>query len=196
MPSQFSSSSDAFDSRRSGFEAEYFHNKDAQLVAKLKAVFNRDLDREQLRKATGITNNEVLDRLAAVNAKGELLLAFRLYPLVEMAWADGHADPKEAKAVIDAAVRFGIPPTSSALQALEDWLKRGPTPDGRTAWFAFAGELRKTLNREELDKFRTDLLHGAKEVAKASGGLLGLVSEIGPAEKKVLEKVTDALTPA
>lgn len=196
MPSQFTSSSDAFDSRRTGFEADYFHKKDAQLVEKLKAVFNRDLDREELRKTTGISNNEVLDRLAAVNAKGELLLVFRLYPLVEIAWADGKIDPKEAKAVIDAAVKFGIPPTSAALKTLEEWLDRGPTPDGRAAWFAFAGELRKSLNEVELKTFKHDLLEGAKAVAKASGGFLGIGFDVSPAEKKVLDKVADALAPA
>ena len=196
MPSQFSSSSDAFEGRRAGFEADYFHKKDAQLVAKLKSVFNRDQDREELRKSTGITNDEVLDRLAAVNAKGELLLVFRLYPLVEIAWADGKIDPKEARAVVDAAVKFGIPPTSAALKTLEDWLERGPTADGRTAWFAFAGELRKTLNAEELKNFKDDLMNGATAVAKASGGFLGMGFEVSPAEKKVLEKVADALTPA
>ena len=74
MPSAFTSSSDAFESRRDAFESEYFHNKDVQLVEKLKGVFNRKLDREALRKATGISNDEVIDRLLAVNAKGELLL--------------------------------------------------------------------------------------------------------------------------
>jgi hypothetical protein len=185
---------DAFDARRSGFETEYFHKKDAQMVEKLKAVFNRKLDREQLQKATGITNEEVIDRLLAVNAKGELLLAFRLYPLVEIAWADGRIDPKEAKAVIDAAIRLGVPAGGSALKALEDWLKRGPTTDGRTAWYAFAGELRKTLNPQELDTFRNELLDGAKAVAKASGGILGVAFEVSGNEQKVLDGIVKSLT--
>ena len=185
---------DAFETRRSGFETEYFHKKDAQLVEKLKAVFNRKLDREQLQKATGITNDEVIERLLAVNAKGELLLAFRLYPLVEIAWADGKIDPKEAKAVIDAAIKLGVPASGSAINALEDWLKRGPTVDGRTAWYAFAGELRKSLNPQELETFRHDLLEGAKTVAKASGGILGVAFEISSGEQRVLDKVSESLT--
>ncbi len=188
------SPSDAFETRRAGFETEYFHKKDAQLVGKLKAVFNRKLDREELRKTTGISNDEVLDRLLAVNAKGELLLAFRLYPLVEIAWADGKVDPRETKAVIDAAIRLGVPTGSAAVKALEDWLKRGPTADGRVAWRAFAGELRKTLNPAELATFRNDLLEGAKAVAKASGGILGVAFEISGKEQRVLDGISEALT--
>jgi uncharacterized tellurite resistance protein B-like protein len=188
------SSTDAFDARRAGFEAEYFHKKDAQLVEKLKNVFERKMGREDLKQATGISNEEVLDRLLAVNARGELLLAFRLYPLVEVAWADGNCDSKEAKAVIQAALKSGVPAQGAAIQAIEDWLKRGPTPDGRTAWYAFAGELRKTLSKDELNGFRKDLLDGAKAVAKASGGILGIVFEISPSEQRVLDAIAKALT--
>ena len=196
MPSAFTSSSDAFESRRDAFESEYFHNKDVQLVEKLKGVFNRKLDREALRKATGISNDEVIDRLLAVNAKGELLLAFRLYPLVEMAWADGVADQKECDAVIAAAMKMGVGPNSEALSALKAWLKRGPAPDGRVAWYAFAAELRKTLNPQELEKFRQDLIEGAKAVAKASGGIMGVMFEISATEHAVLNKISEALSSA
>ena len=184
---------DAFETRRTGFEAEYFHKKDAQLVEKLKKVFDRKLDRAELQKATGITNDEVIDRLLAVNAKGELLLAFRLYPLVEIAWADGAVDAKETQAVIDAAQRMGVQPSSSALGALKDWLKRGPTADGRTAWYAFAAELKKTLTADELAKFSQDLIGGAHAVAKASGGILGMAFEISRKEQEAIDKLTAAL---
>lgn len=185
---------DAFDSRRSGFEVEYFHKQDQQVVEKLKAVFERKLDREGLKKYTGVTNEEVLDRLIAVNVKGELLLVFRLYPLVEIAWADGAIDARETKAVLDAAMKQGVPAGGTAIATLEAWLKRGPTPDGRKAWFAFADELRKTLSPEELAKFRDDLLEGAKAVAKASGGILGVAFEISASEKKVLDGIAKHLS--
>lgn len=185
---------DAFASRRVGLEAEHFHKKDAELVGKLKAVFHRQLDREELRKATGVKSEEVLDRLLAVNARGEMLLAFRLYPLVEIAWVDRKVDAREAKAVIDAAIRLGVPPMSAALEAIEDWLKRGPTEDGRAAWYMFAGELRKTLNRAELDGFRDQLLEGARAVASASGGFLGMAFEVSAKERSVLDKIATALT--
>jgi Tellurite resistance protein TerB len=187
-------SSDAFAARRMGLEAEYFHKKDADLVGKLKTVFSRKLEREALRKATGIQSTEVLDRLLAVNAKGELLLAFRLYPLVDIAWADKSVDTREVKAVVEAAMKLGVPPKSEALAAIEAWLTRGPTEDGRLAWYMFANELRKTLSPDELDKFREELLTGTKAVASASGGLLGAAFQVSPNEQRVLDQVAKALT--
>lgn len=185
---------DAFAARGQGLEAEFFHKKDADLVGKLKEVFGRKLDREELRKTTGIKSDEVLDRLLAVNAKGETLLAFRLFPLVEIAWADGSVDLREAKAVVDAAIKLGVPPNSAALATIEDWLKRGATEDGRLAWYMYANELRTVLSPAELDKFRNELLAGAKAVASASGGILGIAFEINKNEQKVLDKVAQSLT--
>lgn len=185
---------DSFAARRLGLETEYFHKKDADLVGKLKKVFDRKLDREELRKATGIKSDEVLDRLLAVNAKGELLLAFRLYPLVEIAWADRKVDKREAQAVIDAAIKLGVPPKSAALAAIQEWITRGPTEDGRSAWYMFARELQKTLTRDELHKFRDELVAGAKAVAGASGGILGVAFEISNKEQKVLDSIARALT--
>jgi hypothetical protein len=186
-------SSDSFEMRRAGFETEYFHKQDEKVTEKLRKIFNQKMDRESLRRATGISNDEVIDRLLAVNAKGELLLAFRLYPLVEIAWADGAADQREIKAVVEAATGMGVPAGSAALKALEDWLHRGPTADGRTAWHAFAQELCKTLSPDELAKFRHDLLEGASAVAKASGGILGVGFEVSRAEKKAIDTVAKAL---
>ena len=163
-------------------------------MGKLKEVFGRKLDREELRKTTGIKSDEVLDRLLAVNAKGEMLLAFRLYPLVQIAWADGSIDKREAKAVIEAATKLGVPPKSDALATIEAWLQRGPTEDGRLAWYMYANELRKMLTPAELVKFREELLAGAKAVASASGGLLGIAFEISRKEQQVLDTVAQALT--
>ena len=187
-------SHDAFDDRRLAFEEGYFRTKDASTVEKLRKVFNTRKDKATLAKECGITSDQVLERLVALSIKGELLTAFKLYPLVEIAWADGSVDPRETKAVMEAAVRLGVPKDGTAIQKLGEWLQRGPTADGRTAWYAFAAELRKTLTPKELDGFRADLLRYAKTVAEASGGILGIVFQISPSEAAVLDKVAKALT--
>lgn len=187
---------DGFDARRHGLESEYFRTQDAELVDKLKKVFHTKLDKDELRAKTGIKNEEVLDRLVAVNVKGELLTAFKLYPLVEIAWADGSVDAREAQAVMTAAVKSGVPAGSSALLGLEAWLKRGPTADGRVAWHAFAAELRKTLTPAELATFRRDLMVYAKSVAEASGGILGMAFQISESEARIIKDLEKSLSPA
>jgi hypothetical protein len=185
---------DPFESRRVGFEETYFRAKDAELVAKLRQIFETGRTKEELRAATGITSDEVLDRLIAASIHGELLTAFKLYPLVEIAWADGAFDPKEGAAVISAAIRHGIAHDSPALQRIKDWLHRGPTHDARAAWYMYAGELRKTLNPAELNTFREDLLRTARQVAESSGGILGIYFTVSSGERAVLNKIAEALT--
>ena len=95
-------SKDIFQKREIYLEEEYFRKKDFDLLDKLKAVFQKKVDKESIRKATGVTNEQVLDRLVEMQLNGELMGAFQLYPLVEIAWADGDLSESEAKSVLAA----------------------------------------------------------------------------------------------
>jgi len=185
---------DPFEERRKAFEEEYFRKKDAQLVDKLKAVFHRTLDRESIRKATGITQEAVLDNLVQLSLSGEMMSAFQLFPLVEVAWADSVVDEREIRAVLEAAHDHGIVRGSASHSMLENALKSPPNDDARKAWYMYAGELRKTLSPHELTTFRNDLLEHARRVAKASGGILNAVFQVSHNESKVLKAIAKALT--
>ncbi len=189
-------SQDAFDARRLGLEEDYFRHRDATLVEKLRSVFEAKRTKEELAAATGITNQEALDRLVAANLRGELLTAFKLYPLVEIAWADGRVDDHEARAIVEAAIKSGVKDNSLGMDRLKDWIRRGPTDDARKVWKLYAGELCKTLSKDELAVFRKDLIGYAKHVAEASGGILGLVFNISPSEQRVIDELSKQLTHA
>ncbi|MCC6319935.1 MAG: hypothetical protein IT438_00680 [Phycisphaerales bacterium] len=184
---------DAFEARGNAYEEAYFRKRDAELVEKLRGVFQARREREELQSLTGITSDEVLDRLMAVQVKGEMLTAFKLLPLVEIAWADGVCDRREAEAVVRAAIKFGIPDDSAALARIKEWLERGPNPEARRAWTMYAGELRKVLSPAELKTFREDLLATAKEIASLSGGILSTFFQVSAEEKSVMKNITDAL---
>lgn len=185
---------DAFEARRTSFEERYFHTKDAELVEKLRQVFQAKRDREELRRLTHISSDEVLDRMMAVQAKGQMLTAFNLLPLVEIAWADGACDRREAEAVILAAIQHGVPRDSVALERIKEWLERGPNPEARKAWYMYAQELRKVLTPAELKTFREDLLNTARRIAELSGGILSTFFTITPSKRAILKKMTDALS--
>jgi hypothetical protein len=191
-----SSHHDAFEARRVGLEAEYFRSRDSVLVDKLKAVFHSKIGVSELAAATGITDQTMLERMVALNVKGEMLVVFKLYPLVEVAWADGKLDRDEKEAVIEAAVRSGIPRTAEALKRLEDWLAEGPRDDMRKVWKMYAHQLRHTLTADELATFREDLGKYATRVAEASGGILGIVWQISPKEQEILDALKNLLTPS
>ena len=183
-----------FAARAQSLEEGYFRSKEADMVAKLRQVFEAKRDKDELRKA-GVNNEEVLDRLVKISVRGEMLTVFKLYPLVEITWADGKVAKAEVDAVISAAIKLGIPAESDMIQRLREWLDRGPTEDGRAAWRMFAAELRTTLNPKELATFRDDMLKYAQSVAEASGGLFGVLAQVSAEEKKVIEVIRKALTP-
>jgi hypothetical protein len=185
---------DIFRTRAMYLEDEYFHKKEFALLEKLKAVFQKKIDKESIRKQTGITNEQLLDRLVSVNLNGEMMAAFQLYPLVEIAWADGDLSEKEAQSVLAEGERQGIRPGSRGYRMLEERLHKGPDPEIRKIWFLYAEELKKVLSRDELDRVRHDLLERARGIVAATGHLERLLIDVG-GERKVLKKVEEALTP-
>jgi hypothetical protein len=183
-----------FEQRGAYFEEEYFRAKENALIEKMKAVFQRKIDKESIRKATGITNEEALDRFVELQLDGELMRAFELYPLVEIAWADGDLSESEARSVLAAAEKQGIAPGSRAYRMVEDRLQQGPDPEARKLWFLYAEELKKVLSPHELEALRTVLLERARGIVAATGHLERLLVNLG-GERKVISAIERALTP-
>lgn len=186
--------SDAFERRRRSFEAEYFSRKEAHLVSRLKQVFSKKVDKEGVRQATGIKSERLLDALVALNLSGDLMAAFNLLPLVEIAWADGAVDDREVRALMTAMEQQGILPGTPAHSRLEFAIKHGPDPEAKKVWYLYAEELKSTLSAGELAEFRQDLLDTARTVANVSGGLLNIAFTVSPNEQRVLDAIAKALT--
>jgi hypothetical protein len=185
---------DIFRDRAVYLEEEYFRKKEFALLEKLKAVFQKKVDKESIRRATGVTDEQVLDGLVELQLDGELMKAFQLYPLVEIAWADGDLSETEARSVLAAGEKQGIAPGSRAHQRLENRLHNGPDPEARKIWFLYAEELKKVLSPGELEKFRNDLLERARGIVAATGHLERLLMDVG-GERKVIAAIERALTP-
>ena len=58
---------------------------------------------ESLAEVSGITDVEVLEKLVGLGVRSETLTALSLYPLVAVAWADGHVDRHERETVLQGA---------------------------------------------------------------------------------------------
>jgi tellurite resistance protein len=180
--------SDALHKRQRALEEEFFAKKNQQLRDKLKATFDQEVTRESLKAATGITDPAVLERLIALQLRGETMAAFWLYPLVEVAWADGKLDGKERDAILEAAVAGGIERGSPGFEMLESAMADGPTEARRKVWFAYAKDLAERLDPSERRRVRDDLVGRIRRVAEASGGLLG-VGKVSSAEQRILDAV-------
>jgi len=183
--------SDALHKRGKALEEDFFARRDQQLRDKLKATFEQEVTREKLKAATGLADPQILDRLIALQVRGETMAAFGLYPLVEVAWADGKLDRRERDAVLAAAGASGIAKGSAGYEALEAALADGPTEAKRKVWFAYARDLAGRLDPNERRLVREDLLRRARVVAEASGGILGAL-KISAAEQRVLDRIAEA----
>jgi hypothetical protein len=182
-----------FEKREMYLEEEYFRKREFELLEKLKGVFQKKMDKESLRKASGVTNEQLLDRMVELQVNGEMMVAFQLYPLVEIAWADGDLSESEARSVLAAGEEHGIRRGTKAHEMLEQRLHRGPDPEVRKIWFLYADELKKTLSRDELEKFRKDLLERARAVVASTGHLERLLIDVG-GERRILSAIEKALT--
>ena len=184
---------DAFERRRRGFEEEFFKKQSDALIAKLQRVLEQEHTRETLQKLTGITDDAVLDTLMKLHVNRDTFAAFGLYPLVEVAWADGAVDERERQAFLAAAAEHGVAPGSPSHAALEEFLKATPREDARRAWFAWANELNKKLDPAERRKVREGLVKRARAVAEASGGLLGFFgTKVSAKEQAILDAIERA----
>ncbi len=175
-------------------EEAFFQKHNQQLLEKLKSKGRQANDAKEISASTGITDAAVLTRLVALNFTPETLSAFALYPLVEVAWADGVVDDKEKRAVLQAAAAVGIHNGSVGQSLLEGWLTFKPAANVQVAWDNYARALSKTLTADDRDAFRKDLVARARHVAEATGGILGMGNKVSAKEKAALEKIEAAFS--
>jgi hypothetical protein len=180
---------DPFEERRKSLEEEFFAKREAALVDKLRKTLEKEQPRETLKQLTGIEDDAIIDTLVSLHVDRDTLAAFALYPLVEVAWADGKVDEAERKAFLQAATEHGIEADSPGHETLRQFLRECPREEARKAWFAWAQQLNDRLSVPERREVREALLKRARQVAEASGGILGLGRRISAKEQKVLDKI-------
>jgi len=187
-------SGDAFEKRRQALEEEFFNKYNQKLADKLRVALEKQHTREELEQLTGIHDAGVLDTLMALHVDKSTFAAFGLYPLVEVAWADGEVDENERAALIAAAAEHGITPGSFAHTALEEFLRNTPREDARKAWYAWAEVLNRKLDAAERKKVREGLVQRGRAIAVASGGFLGLGRKVSPNEQRILDAIEKAFS--
>jgi hypothetical protein len=169
-------------------EDEFFRRQDAQLLERLRERKDAAARREALGKVTGITDGAVLDRLAKLGIGPETVAALRLVPLVEVAWADETLDSNERAVILTRAQASGVAPGSPEAALLAGWLDYAPDAALRSAWSELVQGLCQALQPAEVARMRANLLDGARAVAGASGGVLGL-GKVSAAESAAIARL-------
>ena len=179
--------------RRKALEEEFFRRENEKLRQKLRAEQEAKQNVEALAQQSGIRDESLLNELIDHGVSAETLSALVLVPLVAVAWAVGELDDRERAAILSAASDLGVSRESPNFALLESWLTKPPDPRLFDAWIEYAKQLGGALRSEGRDVLSEDLVGRAREVARASGGILGLGSKVSAPEQRVLDRLVKAL---
>ena len=175
------STKDAFEERRHALEEEYFQKQSKELAHKL----HQRLVQQQIGESTGVSDDDLLGRMADLGFGPETLAVLPLVPLLYVAWADGTITDAERRTVTEVAQRRGV--KGEALGRLEALMKK--RPDHR--FFETTFEMIRKMKHARPGSL-DDLPGLARQIAEASGGLLGLGIVSGE-EKEALERIAKEL---
>ena len=109
--------SDAFDDRRKALEEEFFKKQNESLLKKLSDDASRTSSKEDIARLTGISNQTVLNTLADMKLGSAATLVMSMFPLVEVAWADGVLDAEERRVVLEHPDFLRSEPSFARLEA-------------------------------------------------------------------------------
>jgi hypothetical protein len=152
---------------------KFFAELDAKLLAELRGDLTRGHRAEALSEATGITDPAMLQELVELDIDVETLAAFRMVPLVAVAWSNRVVQQEERETLLEIAERHGIRPNSPARRMLEAWVWHEPQPELYAAWKDYVRVICKNLTPGAIAALRAEVIGQAEKVASAAGGFLG-----------------------
>jgi hypothetical protein len=182
---------DFLDDRRVALEDEFFHKENEKKLAKLREELTAKESKEELKKASGMTDDEVLDKLVALGLRGTTVAALSLVPLIAVAWADGELQDNERESILQAANAKGMGPGTPGHEILTSWLTKKPDDSLVDAWQEYMKALMAQLNDEQVRMLKNQILGFAKVIAESAGGFLGF-SKVSGKEKDVLARIEQA----
>lgn len=170
---------------------KFFEEIDRQLLAELRSDLEAGTRIEALSAATGIADANLLTELVHLDIHPETLAAFRMVPLLMVAWSDRILQKQERDTLLELAGRHGIQPGTASYQLLNDWLQREPPAELFAAWKEYVEELCEVLTPAAVSALRSEVVGQAETVAEAAGGFLG-IGATNKEEKEVLDSVKAA----
>lgn len=181
----------SLEERGRALENQFYDKQDQEKIAAMKSKLDAQQSKEDLRKASGMTDDAVLDKLVALGLKSNTIAALSLVPLIHVAWADGSIQDNERTAILQGAHGKGLEQGTDGYDLLQTWLKSKPSEDLFTAWEAYIKTLTVQLNEEQNRLLKNQIVGFAKMVATSAGGILGF-GKVSGTEEKVLARVEGA----
>jgi hypothetical protein len=177
--------------RGRALENEFYDKENKEKLAAMKHKLDEQRSKDELRKASGMTDDAVLDKLIHLGLTGQTIAALSLVPLIQVAWADGAVQDNERVAILQGAHGKGLEKSTPGYALLQGWLTKRPSDDLLDAWEAYIKALTAQLNDEQNRLLKNQIIGFAKMVAAAAGGFLG-IGKVSAAEEKVLQRIEAA----
>ncbi len=177
--------------RGRALENQFYEKEDQAKLAAMKTKLESQKSKDDLRKASGMSDEAVLDKLVALGLSGNTIAALSLVPLIQVAWADGEIQPNERTAILQGAHGKGLEAGTPGYELLETWLKKPPGEPLFEAWEAYIKALVAQLNDEQRRLLKNQIVGFAKMVASSAGGILGF-GKVSATEEKVLHRIEHA----
>jgi len=155
--------------RGRALENQFYEKENQEKLTTMKHKLDSQRSKDELRKASGMTDDAVLERLVALGLRANTIAALSLAPLIQVAWADGTIQDNERTAILQGAHGKGLEEGSDGYDLLQTWLKREP------------GD---RLLKNQIVGF-------AKMVAASAGGILGF-GKVSASEEAVLHRIEAA----
>jgi hypothetical protein len=177
--------------RGRALENQFFEKENKEKLAAMKQKLDTQRSKDELRRASGMSDEAVLDRLVALGLRANTIAALSLVPLIQVAWADGSIQDNERTAILEGAHGKGLEQGTDGYELLQAWLKKQPGEELFVAWEAYIKALAAQLNDEQNRLLRNQIVGFAKMVAAAAGGILGF-GKVSATEEKVLDRIEAA----
>jgi hypothetical protein len=177
--------------RGRALENQFYEKENAQKLAAMKEKLDSQRSRDDLRKASGMTDDAVLDKLVGLGLKSNTIAALSLVPLLAVAWADGEIQDNERTAILQGAHGKGLEQGTDGYELLQTWLKAKPSTELLDAWEAYIKALAAQLTPEQNRLLKNQIIGFAKMVAAAAGGILGF-GKVSGEEERILLRIDAA----
>jgi hypothetical protein len=177
--------------RGRALENQFYEKENQEKLHVMKDKLDAQRSKDELRKASGMSDEAVLDKLVTLGLRANTIAALSLVPLIQVAWADGEIQDNERTAILQGAHGKGLEQGTGGYELLQTWLAKRPNDELFTAWEAYIKALAAQLNDEQNRLLRNQIVGFAKLVATSAGGILGF-GKVSQTEERVLARIESA----
>jgi hypothetical protein len=147
---------------------------------------------ETLKPSQILEHEDLQSKLKSLGLNRDNFKVLMLLPSIYVAWSDGEITREESETIMETATKEGLVEEEGA-SLLQQWLSQRPS----SAFFEeglYLLSLILAAIPEEVEKEASgDSVMLAKTVARASGGVFGVLFTISPQEKAALQKIEGIL---